>query len=233
MVDFHSHILPGIDDGSACVEESLRMLREEASQGVTHVVATPHFYPRYDAPQRFLERRDAAAGSLRREMANGEDLPDITLGAEVFYYRGMSESEHLEQLTIGQSRYILIEMPEAPWSAAVFEELLAIRQQRKLIPVIAHIDRYIGPFRTFGIPKRLRELPVLVQANASFFTNKRTAAMALRMLKRGDIHLLGSDCHDMSSRKPNMGHTIQVIRHRLGKNALEKLRMYEKSILGR
>ena len=233
MVDFHSHILPGIDDGSTCLEESIRMLRAEAKQGIRHVVATPHFYPRYDDPQRFLDRRNRAAEALRQEMEKHPGLPGITLGAEVYYYRGMSESAYLDQLTIGKSRYILIELPEAPWPNAVFDELLAIRKQRNLIPVIAHIDRYISPFRTFGIPKRLREMPVLVQANASFFEKLWTAPMALRMLKTGNIHLLGSDCHNMDSRRPNMGRVIEHIRHRLGQNALEKIRMYEKSILGR
>ena len=232
MVDCHSHILPGVDDGSSCVEESIRMLQEEARQGVTHVVATPHFYPRYDAPQRFLDRRNAAAETLRREMAKHSDLPDITLGAEVYYFRGMSESEHLDRFTIGQSRYIMIEMPSAPWSEAVFQELAALRFQRNMIPVIAHIDRYISPFRTFGIPKRLREAEVLVQANAEFFLEKRTASMALRMLKEGRIHLLGSDCHSMEHRKPNLGPAVEKIKHRLGEDTLRTVHGFEKSILG-
>lgn len=233
MVDFHSHILPGVDDGSRCVDESIRMLRLEAEQGIRHVVATPHFYPLYDAPQRFIDRRNKAAEALRQEMGKYSGLPEITLGAEVYYFRGMSESVYLDQLTIGDSRYILIELPEAPWPNAVFDELLKIRQRRNLIPVIAHIDRYIGPFRTLGIPKRLRELPVLVQANASFFVNPWTTPMALRMLKTENVHLIGSDCHNMDSRLPNMAQTIETIRRRLGENTLEKIHMYERSILGR
>ena len=57
VTDFHSHVLPGVDDGSASVEESLAMLRLAAQQGIRRVVATPHFYPRYDDLERFLERR--------------------------------------------------------------------------------------------------------------------------------------------------------------------------------
>ena len=57
VIDFHSHILPGIDDGSKNVEESLQMLRMMAKQGITHVVATPHFYPQHDTPESFLKRR--------------------------------------------------------------------------------------------------------------------------------------------------------------------------------
>ena len=54
IVDCHSHILPGIDDGSKNLEESLELLRLSARQGVSHMMATPHFYPQYDAPERFL-----------------------------------------------------------------------------------------------------------------------------------------------------------------------------------
>ena len=56
IIDFHSHILPGVDDGSQSVQESLAMLKMEAEQGIQHVIATPHFYPKHDSPEHFLER---------------------------------------------------------------------------------------------------------------------------------------------------------------------------------
>ena len=68
IIDFHTHVLPGIDDGSCNVEESIALLRKEAEQGITHVIATPHFYPRYDTPEHFLERRAEAEAILREEM---------------------------------------------------------------------------------------------------------------------------------------------------------------------
>ena len=226
-VDFHSHILPGIDDGSACVEESLKMLRLEWQQGIRHVVATPHFYPREDTPDAFLLRRERAARSLE----GFADIPAITLGAEVYFFRGMSQSDALQKLTIGKSRYILIEMPPAPWSEDLYRELEAIRTLQGLTPVIAHIDRYIGPLRTYGIPERLAQLPVLVQANGEFFLERPTAALALRLLKGDKIHLLGSDCHDLTHRPPNLGDAVQRIRRKLGPEALDKIRAYEDQIL--
>ena len=70
LTDFHSHILPGVDDGSTSVEESIAMLRMLSRQGVSHVVATPHFYPNYDDPEQFLRRRkdvyeDLLAANIR------------------------------------------------------------------------------------------------------------------------------------------------------------------------
>lgn len=226
-VDFHSHILPGIDDGSGSVEESLKMLRMQWEQGIRHVVATPHFYPREDTPVAFLRRRERAARSL----AGYSDIPAITLGAEVYFFRGMSQSDALRDLTIGQSRYILIEMPPAPWSEDLYRELEAIRTLQGLTPVIAHIDRYIGPLRTYGLPERLAQMPVLVQANAEFFLERSTASLALRLLKGERIHLLGSDCHDLHRRKPNLGDAAGRIRQKLGPEALDRIRGYETQIL--
>lgn len=168
IADFHSHILPGIDDGSGSVIESISLLRREAEQGISHVVATPHFYARYETPEEFLRKRDHAEEILRAEMKGIDRLPQLSVGAEVYFFRGISESEFLPQLTIQGNRCILIEMPPSPWTESMYRELENIWCRRQITPVIAHIDRYIRPFRTFGIPERLAELPVLVQANAGF-----------------------------------------------------------------
>ena len=116
VIDFHSHILPGIDDGSKNVEESLQMLRMMAKQGITHVVATPHFYPQHDTPERFLRRRAEAEAALREAMAGENDLPELSIGAEVYYFRGISDSNAIKELTVDHKKCILIEMPSAPWT---------------------------------------------------------------------------------------------------------------------
>lgn len=227
LTDFHSHILPGIDDGSDSVETSLAMLRMQAEQGIRRVIATPHFYPRYDSPEEFLDRRDRAEELLRQASAGQPDLPEVIVGAEVYFFRGMSQSELLSRLTIQKKHCILIEMPPAPWPEDVYSELERIRADRGITPVIAHIDRYIRPFRTFGIPQRLEELPVLVQANGDFFLKGSTSAMALGMLKAGQIHLLGSDCHNLSDRKPNLGPAGERITRKLGENVQSRICEYE------
>lgn len=222
VVDFHSHILPAVDDGSAGVEESVAMLRQEREQGITDVVATPHFYPHRDNPGRFLERRARAWEQLSRNL-EGESFPRVHLGAEIYYFSGISESEILADLRIQGTDCVLIELPFGPWTSSVYRELEAIRDRWGLQPVVAHVDRYIAPFRTRGIPERLEELPVLVQANANFFLRRSTASMAMRMLHRGQIHLLGSDCHNMDSRQPNLGPALACIEKKLGAAAVEEL----------
>ena len=174
VIDFHSHILPGIDDGSRSLEQSIAMLKMEAEQGIRKVVATPHFYAQHDKPERFLQKRAEAEKLLREEMAKHNDLPELEIGAEVYFFSGISDSDITSELTIGEKRYILIEMPMPPWSERIYRELENLWIKQDLVPIVAHIDRYIAPLRTFGIPKRLEELPVLVQANAEFFLEKST-----------------------------------------------------------
>lgn len=232
-VDVHSHILPGIDDGSRNGEQSMAMLAEEAKQGVTHVVATPHFYARHSDPDTFLAKRAAAAQVLQRDMAGRTDLPQVILGAEVHYFPGIGESEHLARFVIGNTRLVLIEMPMPPWTEAMYRDLENIYLFQGLTPVVAHVDRYISLFHTYGIPKRLERLPVLVQANAEFFLERSTAGMAMRMLRKGQIHLLGSDCHNLSDRAPNLGAARKAIAQKLGKSALAEICKFEAMICGK
>lgn len=228
--DFHSHILPGIDDGSSSCEESIAMLRMEAEQGIRHVVATPHFYARYDNPEEFLRKRARAEKMLREEMAKEKGLPEVSIGSEVHFFNGIGDSDVVPRLTIGSKRCILIEMPHTPWTPAMYRELEKIWLQWGITPIIAHVDRYIAPFHTHGIPERLEDLPVLVQANASFFLERRTASMAMRMLKNNQIHLLGSDCHNLTSRCPNLDAAVERIQSRLGRQALQRICSIEQDI---
>lgn len=230
IIDFHSHILPGIDDGSADVEESLALLSLEAEQGIAHVVATPHFYPRHDNPERFLQRRERAEKNLLESMENAGVYPRLSLGAEVYYFSGISDSEVLSRLTIDKKRFILLEMPQSPWTDSMYREIEQIWVKQGITPVIAHVDRYISPFRTHRIPERLQDLPVLVQANASFFLKASTRKMAMRMLKNDQIHLLGSDCHNLTDRRPNLGEAIAAIEKYAGQEALQQIRNYQTSI---
>ncbi len=231
MIDFHSHILPGIDDGSRSLDESLAMLRMEREQGITHVVATPHFYARHDKPSAFLARRDHAEECLRLAMEQEDGLPQIIIGAEVYFFHGISDSDILPQLTIGNKSCIMIEMPGVPWTESVYRELQHIYDRWGIVPIVAHIDRYIKPFRAFHITEKLKNLPVLVQANADFFLQSATSRMAFHMLKNENIHLLGSDCHNTVSRRPNLGDAAAVIEKRLSKAELERIHQNSCNIL--
>ena len=232
QTDFHSHILPGIDDGSKSVRMSIAMLRRLAAQGITRVVATPHFYAHQNSPEKFFARRDAAESTLRQAMAQVSGLPEVIVGAEVCYFPGMSGTDLLPALTIGSTSYILVEMPHGPWTQGMYRELENIRNRHGLMPIIAHVDRYIKPLQQYGIPNRLYDMEMVVQVNAGFFMDWRTRRLAVKMLENDRIHLLGSDCHNMSDRPPYLAGAMDTIRQKLGKEALLRIAEYESYILG-
>lgn len=219
--DLHSHILPDMDDGAENAEESLSMLARSYAMGARTVVATPHFYADRESPEEFLGRRERSVGRLISVGYSPEKgYPDLYLGAEVAFFSGMAHSPKLPSLCIGGGKGILIEMPFARWTEGVINEVLAIREALGLRPIIAHIERYIG-YQKRGTLGRLIDGGVLTQSNAEYFTDKRTAKKAMKLLLRGGIHLLGSDAHGITERVPNLGEGIGAIGgHKYGEQLL-------------
>lgn len=152
MIDFHTHILPEMDDGSESVEESIQMLELSAQQGVKWMVATPHFYADREDPKTFLERRHEAHVRLEQGIGGRENLPKIMLGAEVRYYEGISQSRELQKLKIEDSNLLLLEMPFIPWSDRMLHELVLAQKRSGLQIVLAHIERYLS-FQEWGFWK--------------------------------------------------------------------------------
>lgn len=231
MIDFHTHILPKTDDGSKNIEESLAMLEMEAAQGITHVAATPHFYAQHDSPEKFLARRQAAFDKLNQAISDSsQKLPKITLGAEVYYFSGISSSSIISEMAIKNTSSILIEMPSQPWSNSMLHELEEIYSNFRVTPIIAHIDRYINRFNVRSTVESLSKFNVIIQANASFFISRFTRKLALSMLDDGIIRLLGSDCHNIKERKPNLGTAMQIITDKLGANALDTVKKTQQDL---
>lgn len=231
ITDFHSHVLPAVDDGSKNIEESLGMLRCMSEQGIRRIIATPHFYADRDRPENFLRRRQRALDEVLAAIDGDDEFPEILLGAEVAYFHGMSESRALQDLVIEGTQAILVEMPMGRWSPAMYAELEHIQRVQGLVPIVAHVDRYLGRFRDYGIPDALGELPVLVQANASFFLHRESARKALKLLERDQVHVLGSDAHNLTTRRPNLGQAVAAIEAGLGQQALERIAGWQAQIL--
>ncbi len=206
MVDFHSHILPDMDDGADSAATSLAMLRQSYLQGVDIIVSTSHFYANEEYPQSFLERRTKAYQTLRKAMLlQAEEFPTVVLGAEILYFPGISEAEELSSLMIGSSRSILIEPPMARWSDSMLDDIAQMGENLNCIPVIAHVDRFMNYLRDGSLISRVLGRNMLVQVNADYFLNPATTKAAMKNLEQGRIHLIGSDCHGLYSRAPNLG----------------------------
>ena len=217
MIDFHSHILPGIDDGSAGVQQSLRMLKALREQKVAIVCATSHFYATERSPESYLRRRDYAYEKLCEALP--EDAPVIFRGAEVLYYPGISHMKQLHELCLEGTNLLLLEMPFTAWSRHMVQEVRDLAHSGEFTILLAHIERYYfqQPVSTWDA---FLEDGIYMQSNADFFLPFRTRRKAIRLLREGRIHVLGTDCHNDTSRAPRMAEARDMIRRKLGEQTL-------------
>lgn len=227
MTDFHTHILPEIDDGSQSVEESIKMLEIMASSGIKRVVATPHFYANQNLVEEFLAKRDEAYNKLKPHLADG--FPEIVLGAEVRYYDSISSLENLGMLCVEGTNILFLEMPFSKWSKFSVDELLSLCLCGKYTVVIPHIERYL-PFQDKRVLDMLFANGMLAQANANCFINFFSRKKAIRNIKNQRIQFLGSDCHNLTNRPPNLAQSVEIIKSKLGNEFCDDFINYGNSI---
>ena len=200
MTDYHCHILPRMDDGAKDLEMSLDMIRLMMAQGVDRIVATPHFYAhREESVRAFLERRQEA---YRQIVDTDWTLPYLHLGAEVAVEQGISRFPGVHQLTLADTSYILLELPYAPFAHWMLEEIDAVSQRYGLTPVLAHIHRYARFYTRAQMSEVLRTDAVL-QFNNEAFRGFQERRFVMSLIGKGFPYVLGSDAHNMTSRRPD------------------------------
>lgn len=210
--DIHCHFLPGVDDGCQSAEESERYLDEQWKQGCRGIIATPHYYAR-ESIEAFAERRKRAIEQLEKRLAASgkeEYLKHMGFAAEVAYYNGMTSDRDLEKLFYGSSRYMLLEMPFSEWRPNVLRDVQTLCA-RGIIPVIAHMERFTD-IATRDQMQQLMDMPVIIQINAGNF-NRHGAdkRFAMKLLTNGTMQAIGSDAHNMTTRRPNIGPALEVM----------------------
>ena len=230
QIDFHSHILPGLDHGCRNVETSLAQLALIGAGGTQTVVASSHFYPERMNLADFTRHRSASVQALAKALPAVH--PNIIVGAEVACYPGLHHMEGLEELCVAGTDCLLLEMPLARWNDALYETVDGILD-RGIRVILAHIDRYVSLFSVRQIALELAQLPVYVQANADSFVEFPMSQCMLWMLRNGMIHLLGSDCHNTGSRAPNLSAAINRIEKKLGNDAVMHICTCQQEILSR
>ncbi len=202
MIDLHTHILPNIDDGAKSVEGASAMLRAELAQGVDTLVLTPHYYGKSHSPAQFLSRRQEAFSKLRECIPEGMQ---IRLGAEVHFTGvNMPDFDELTKLAIEGTRYILLELPFTErWSNGLLGALRDFVYETGYAPIIAHVERYAEVWKTPSLVNILIEAGCLIQVNAGSFLRGKDSRLPYALLKRGLVHCIATDCHDMGVRAPN------------------------------
>jgi len=217
-IDFHSHVLPGIDDGCSDVKESLSLLHASLIQGVYCMAATPHFYADRDTLDHFLNKRERSFLKLTDSGYNG--FPVLLKGAEVRYFKNMSDVKEIELLCLHKSELLLVEMPFQKWTTAMIDEILMLNERKGIKVVLAHIDRYMSFQSKETIPELVKN-GVLMQVNGEAMNGMFGFSKYLKMIKSGYVHFLGSDSHNMKSRPQNLSRCYLSLRKKWGEAETE------------
>lgn len=230
MIDFHTHILPDIDDGSCSVEESVRMIEVLVEQGVKKIILTPHFYAYRSSIERFTEKRKAALKELVKALKEQNIDVELYLGSEVLFFDELWRIENIEELCIVGTRYILLEMPFASWEHSAVEHIINLAN-RGIIPVLAHFERYL---KYRGNMPKIREMMrsgILVQMNCDYLNKVLTKGKALKLIKKGSIFALGTDCHNLGDRKPDFEGIENLLNKKLDKMSYDRFTRRQSSFI--
>ena len=224
--DFHSHVLPQIDDGAQTVQESLLLLEKLKKQGADTIVATPHFYITRQSLDHFWENRENAYKRIK-EASENKNIPQIVLGAEVFYHPMLFSLEDIQKLCIGNSPYMLLELPYKGIDKSVIAGIEKLIDFTGLIPVLAHIEIYPPK-----IIDQLMKLALLGQMNLPSFLDPHIKKDAMKLVKKGYCHVLGTDCHNLSSRPPYFMQGLEALTSSFDSKYIEQMEKIGAKILG-
>ncbi len=230
MIDFHTHILPEVDDGSTSLEMSVALLKELKNQGVEKVLLTPHFYAYASSVETFAERREDSLQELLLELKKNPVDIELYLGCEVLYFEELWRIEQLKEFCIKGTEYILVEMPFAPWTENMVRGVERIIG-KGLTPVIAHFERYMKYKGNREKLYELVEIGSLLQMNCKYINDFKTRRRAVKLIKSGAVFAIGSDCHNLSDRAPDYSQAVNILQRKLSDAELKQLLSRPNSVL--
>jgi len=224
MIDLHAHILPAVDDGSADIEESLAMVRMGWEEGIRTICATPHLL---EAPNR--ELIDLFASSFQdlkeRVLADGPPV-NLVLGSEVYFQPEIERVLAFPRLTLnGTGKYLLMEFPMQgipPGAEKIVFNLI----MGGIIPIVAHPERNFSVLRNEAALEPIVHTGALIQMNAGSLEGqfgKQVKKTALSLLKKGLVHLIGSDAHNAADRPVSLRRAVESAAQAVGQEEAQLL----------
>jgi len=215
MIDTHIHIVPGVDDGAASLNEAVAMLTHSKNEGVTEIIATPHFKEGLSLDSDVLEQFEKIgfeAENMGIKLHLGNELYLCEEGVEAL------RDDHV--YTMANSHYVLVELPFHQFYP-FHEALLHQIQLRGFKIILAHIERYQifrrNPAKLEGMIRK----GIYGQMNARYIQERKTRKQAFNWIEKGYVHIVASDGHNTEMRPPNMSEAYEAVSHRFGVGASE------------
>ena len=203
MIDMHSHIIPGVDDGSASVEETFKMIDEAKKVGFTDIIMTSHFLTHYYEP---TPGEIIVWKNKLQEVLDSKGM-DVKLhsGMEIYISNRMKELFGEKKiLTLCDSRYLLMELPLSS-TINYLDHVLYFLQSLSIQVILAHPERYKSVQENPDLVQEYIDKGALIQCNYGSILGlygNHAKNTVKTLLKKGQVHFLGSDCH-----KPNSVYT--------------------------
>ena len=213
LIETHCHILPEIDDGASSLEMSLEMVERLKGQGAEKIIVTPHYYSDSISLADFVKKRNAAYERLCRALPS--DSPEIIPAAEVYISKYLFGNDDLSEICAGDTKYAFIEHPfSEDFSDRALERLSSLIIDYGITPVLVHIERYRSLMDDTDTLDELIDLGCLTQVNISSFADAHRSIRKklFKYLESGRISFIGSDCHNLTTRCPNLGQARQQAR---------------------
>lgn len=217
MIDIHCHILPGIDDGAATMEDSLAMARAAVKEGITTIIATPHH-----KNNQFINPKSSILTKVNdlNTVLKQENIPlTILPGQEVRIYGEVLEDYYKEEiLTLNHTKYLFIEFPSSSVPRYA-ERLLYEIQTEGIIPIIVHPERnkelQEKPDLLYQFVKNGALTQVTASSVAGYF-GKNVKKFSEQLIEHNLTHFLASDAHNVHNRSYKMMEGLDVVEENFG-----------------
>lgn len=220
MIDFHSHILPDIDDGSKNMEETLELLNEAQNAGFTKIISTSHYMQQYyEAPENHrLE--------LINKIQQQDQEMELFLGSEIYVTDELVELlQEKKASPINNSKYVLFELPLNVKEIGAKEVVYRLIE-KDYIPIIAHPERYSYVQQDISYIEELTQMGALLQANYGSIIGmygSKAEKTVKKLLKNDSIQFLGSDVHKPGQVYNKMPKIIKKLRRTISDDKLNEL----------
>jgi protein-tyrosine phosphatase len=217
MIDTHVHILPGVDDGPATLEEAVALARVLVQEGISAAIATPHYNDEF--PQYTVTEVRERVNDLQQALDSHAIPLRLFAGHEVLITPGLVEDIRMGRIaTLNGSRYLLLELWSTSWLPATERVIFELRAHG-IVPIIAHPERYPAIQQDSNRLAALVRQGVLTQLTANSLVGlwgKTVRHAAETLLKKGLIHCIASDAHGLHKRPPSILKSLQCATELLG-----------------
>ena len=223
-IDIHTHILPGVDDGSKTIEESIRLIKHLKKIGITDIVLTSHYIMNSKYQFNSLVRNNIL-NNLKEALIKENIKINLYLGNEVYLSKEViSLLRKKEICTLNNSKYMLVELPLSNYLSDA-SQILCELSDCGVVPIIAHPERYRFIQEDKNRINELLEFDALLQINVDSLVGKygkSAKKIAKWLLKKDLVHFVGSDIHHIDDSK-KLKKAYKKLRKIVGKEKYYKL----------